>query len=74
MEEQKIIDFAKKEGYESAKFKCEWQGYKCYEPILESGVISYIGLPLMILVDEYDNIRMSTAQESLRILNEFSMK
>ena len=65
-----IIEFAKENGYQTAAYLGEWRGFKCYEPIMSEGEISFIGLPLLILEDKEGNIRMSTPEESMQQLNE----
>ena len=65
-----IIEFAKENGYQTAAYLGEWCGFKCYEPIMSEGEISFIGLPLLILEDKEGNIRMSTPEESMQQLNE----
>ena len=67
-----IIEFAKQHGYQNVVYLCKWRGFKCYEPIMSEGEISFIGLPLLILEDEDGNIRMSTPEESLQQLDECS--
>ncbi|CAL7909873.1 hypothetical protein [Fusobacterium necrophorum] len=61
----KIVEFAKNQGYDNVKFLKQWNGYSCYEPYFSDG-ISFTGLPLVILVKE-DEIRMSTPEESMEI-------
>lgn len=70
MEEKEIQEFAVANGYESAVYLKEWNGYHCYEPIFSlDEPVSYIGLPLMILV-KGENIRMSTADEAIELLEQ----
>jgi hypothetical protein len=64
----KIKKFAKKHGYRGAKYLCEWKEFKVYEPYMSRFKNSYIGLPLVILVDKNSNeIRMSTPDEAMEI-------
>ncbi len=63
---QKIQNFAKQQGYQKAVYLNNWNGYKCYEPIFDETQPSYTGLPLIILVDEHNNIRMSTSEEAFQ--------
>jgi len=68
MDRKKVLQFAKTRGYDSIrKRRKTWNGYDVYEPIYRKGVISYIGLPLVILVKE-NEIRLSTPQESFELL------
>lgn len=62
---QEVINFAKLQGYESAEYLCDWNGFKCYEPINKN--LSFTGLPLLILEDKDGNIRMSTPEEAIKI-------
>lgn len=64
--DKKIEEFAIKQGYSSAVYLCEWNGFDCYEPVEDPFQISYIGLPLLILVDKQGNIRMSTPSEAMK--------
>lgn len=68
MTDAKIIEFAKKHGYEDAEYLKDWHGFHCYEPIISQTVnsVAYTGLPLVILVKD-DEIRMSTADEAVNI-------
>ena len=71
MNKDKIQNFAKENGYIKAIYKGEWKEYEVYEPIYsESEEVSYIGYPLMILVKD-DQIRLTTPDESLELLNIF---
>lgn len=63
---KKIEEFAINNGYKTASFLCERNGYDCYEPIVDEDVISFVGLPLLILVDKQGHIRMSTPEEALQ--------
>lgn len=70
MEHSKINDYAQNHGYEKAEYLCEWNGFKCYEPIISEGEVSYIGLPLLILEDSDGNIRISTPEEAIKQIDE----
>lgn len=70
MVQSSIDKFAKSQGYETAEYLCEWRNYKCYEPILADGEMSFIGLPLLILEDNEGNIRMSTPEEAMQQIDE----
>lgn len=63
---EKVNAFAKEHGYEKAEYLKDWNGYKCYEPIMNETETSFIGLPLVILVKN-DEIRMSTSEEAMII-------
>lgn len=65
---RKVLQFAKSQGYETVhKLNKTWNGYTLYEPSFKRGVVSYVGLPLVILAKE-NEVRMSTPDESLECL------
>jgi len=61
-----IKKFANTHGYDTVAFLKKWKGYDVYEPINEDNKISFVGLPLVILVKNSE-IRMSTPEEALQI-------
>lgn len=71
MKKERIIKFAKEHGYENIEYLGKWQDYDVYEPIFDEENVSFIGLPLVILVKN-SIIRMSTAEEAVAQLNESS--
>lgn len=66
-EVKSVMDFAEKQGYESAYLVLKWKGYDVYQPVY-SDEMSYIGLPLMILV-KGEKIRMTTPDEAFEIFD-----
>ena len=64
----KVVSFAVENGYEGAKFLRDWNGYKCYEPIVNDNDISFCG-PLFIILVKDDEIRMSTPEEAFLYLD-----
>lgn len=70
MIEKAVEEFAIRQGYKNATFLCKWNGYDCYEPILSEDEVSFTGFPLLILVSENGEIRMSTPDEALQQLDE----
>lgn len=62
-----IKQFAKKYGYETVKKLKPWNGYECYEPVMDESEVAEIGPPLLILV-KGDVIRMSTVEEAYQQL------
>lgn len=70
MAQPAIDEYAKSLGYETAEYLCEWRGFKCYEPIVSEGEMSFVGLPLLILEDAEGNIRMSTPEEAMQQIDE----
>ena len=70
MVQPSIVKFAKSHGYETAEYLREWRGFRCYEPILSEGEMSFVGLPLLILEDCEGNIRMSTPEEAMQQIDE----
>lgn len=69
MDLKNVISFAKKNGYETAKKLNNWNGYECYEPIMDSKKEAEIGPPLLILV-KGESIRMSTVEESFQQMDD----
>lgn len=71
MKQEKVIEFAKKNGYDGAEPCGEWRGYEVYEPTFEDSgkELAIVGLPLVILV-KGEEIRMSTPDESLERLDD----
>lgn len=65
---ERVIEFARSQGYETALRLKNWKGFEVYEPIMKKDEVSYTGLPLLILV-KGDEIRMSTPEEALEQLN-----
>ena len=75
MTQSDIDKFAQQQGYSKAEYLCEWREFQCYEPIIGDGTQpSFIGLPLLVLVDRNDNIRMSTSAEAMQQLRETNSK
>ena len=70
MVQPSIDRFAKRQGYATAEYLGEWRGFKCYEPILAEGDMSFVGLPLLILEDGSGNVRMSTPEEAMQQIDE----
>lgn len=64
----RVKDFAKKQGYDDALPLKKWNGFDVYEPIFNSGEVSIVGVPLVILVRD-DVMRMSTVEEAFEQLN-----
>ena len=66
MKKSKIIEFARKNGYDTVSPLGKWKGYDAYEPIMKGATEeepAFTGPPLMILV-KGDEIRMSTPEEA----------
>ena len=70
MNQEDVNEFAKQQGYDRAEYLCEWRGFHCYEPLINGDGPAYIGLPLIILVDQEGKIRMSTSQEAMQQIRE----
>lgn len=64
-----VIEFAKTQGYQTATYLGQWKTYEVYEPIFDEADVSFVGLPLVILVSG-ESIRMSAAEESLEQLHD----
>ena len=69
MDLKQVISFAQKNGYETVEKLNNWNGYECYEPIMDSKKETELGPPLLILV-KGDKIRMSTPDEAFQQLDE----
>lgn len=69
MDLKSVIAFAKKNGYETAEKLNNWNGYECYEPVMDSKKESAVGPPLLILV-KGDKIRMSTPDEAYQQMDD----
>lgn len=67
-----ITKFAQDHGYKGAKYNGKWKEYKVYEPYMDENGVSYIGLPLAILVNNQGEIRMSTSDEAMAIIDDDS--
>lgn len=69
MQIEKVKAFAKKNGYETVEKLNNWNGYECYEPIMDSKKEAAIGPPLIILV-KGESIRMSTPDEAYQQMDD----
>ena len=67
-----VTKFAQDHGYKSAKYIGNWKEYKVYEPYVSGNDISFTGLPLVILVNDKGEIRMSTSDEAMATLDDKS--
>lgn len=67
-----VNQFAQEHGYRGAKYIGVWKNYKVYEPYMRDQQVAFIGLPLVILVDDSGKIRMSTSDEALETLDDKS--
>ena len=68
MRKKKIVEFAKKNGYDGVEPLGKWREYDCYEPVCDDATEeepSFVGPPLIILV-KGDEIRMSTEEEAFQ--------
>ena len=63
-----VITFAKAQGYDDASYIGKWKEYEVYEPVYSGDDVSFVGVPLLILV-KGDSIRMSTVEEAFEPLN-----
>lgn len=66
MKKEKILQFAKENGYDDIIPLGKWREYDAYEPTFtgtEDEPLSFVGPPLMILV-KGEEIRMSTVEEA----------
>lgn len=67
-----VTKFAQEHGYKDAKYIGSWKEYKVYEPYVSGDDISFTGLPLVILVNDNGEIRMSTSDEAIATLDDES--
>ena len=67
-----VDKFAQEHGYKGAKYIGVWKNYKVYEPYIDDKQVSFTGLPLVILVNEKDEICMSTSDEAMATLDDKS--
>ena len=67
--ENKINEYAIAHGYNEIKYIGNWKNYKVYTPYMSNDEISYVGLPLVILVSNESEIRMSTSDEAMSIID-----
>lgn len=66
---EKIVTYAKSQGYKTVEYLQQWRDCDVYEPIYDEKEIAYIGLPLKILV-KGEEIRMTTPDEAFEFLDE----
>ena len=69
---KEIIKFAQEQGYKGAEYIGKWKEYKVYNPYFAENQLSYIGLSLVILVNDNGEIRMSTSDEAMAALNDIN--
>ncbi len=69
MTEDQILNFAIDQEYDNFSYIGKWREYEVYEPLFDYEGISYVGLPLIILV-KGDTIRMSTPEEAFQYLDD----
>lgn len=65
-----IVEFAKDNGYDNAKYLGIWKDYKVFEPTFNDSKEYYTGYPLSILLKD-DKIRFTTEKECFEILDAF---
>lgn len=64
-----IKQYAESRGYHDVRYIKKWRGYDVYEPLMASDDISFIGLPLKILVRK-NLIRMTTEKEAFEYIDD----
>lgn len=72
MKKEKIVAFAKENGYDGALPLGKWKEYDAYEPTFDDTSeenLAFVGPPLMILV-KGEEIRMSTVEEAFEQIAE----
>lgn len=71
MTREKVLNFARKQGYDKVEYSGKWRGYDVYTPEVDYGTEkepAIIGLPLIILV-KGNEIRLSTPDEAFAYLD-----
>jgi len=67
--DKQVLKYAKIRGYDKVeKYDIAWNGYDVWHPGFKGNGVPIIGYPLVILV-KGDEIRMSSKDESLEILD-----
>ena len=69
MKIEKVVAFARKQGYDNVRQLEPWKGFDVYEPIFDGDEESFVGLPLLVLV-KGNEIRMSTPDEAFKHIEE----
>ena len=65
-----VTAYAKEQGYDDALYIGKWKDYEAYEPTFDGNDVSFVGVPLLILVKDGD-IRMSTVEEAFEQLSAY---
>lgn len=74
MSKNKIVAFAKEQGYDGVAPLGKWREYDVYEPTFNGtneDTPAFVGPPLIILV-KGNEIRMSTEEEAFQQMDEMS--
>jgi len=66
----KVVEFAKTNGYDKAVYSGKWHDYDVYDPCYDDNEVRFEGLPFFILVKD-DTIRMSTDDEAFSYIDTF---
>lgn len=64
------IEYARSQGFQTAKRLCEWMSFACYEAVISENAddIPFVGCPQIIL-EKNNSFRMATYDESLEIVS-----
>ena len=68
MNQEKVLEYAKSEGYDGAEYLGRYRGFFCYAPFYDLPVgeaVPPTGLPCLILVDQAGNIHLSSPEEAV---------
>lgn len=68
MNQEKVLEYAKSEGYDGAEYIGQYQSFFCYTPFFDRPFdegVPPIGLPRLILVDCTGNTRFSSPEEAV---------
>ena len=64
----KALEFAKNNNYETVEYLGKYENYFVYEPVSDVDLVSYTGLPNVILVNE-EEVRLSTYDETMALMD-----
>lgn len=70
MDHEKVLAYAKANGYAGAEYLGQYEGFFCYNPILDypnSEEVPPTGLPTLLLVNRNGDIRSSSPEEAFCI-------
>lgn len=66
---EKVLDVAKRTGYQTAEFISEWKGYSVYRLTFFDNKPRTMGLPVFVLEKEDEEPRLSTSEEAFEFIH-----